>query len=139
MEYRMFGDTALLRLDLGDEVLDRLAEVCRRENIRLGTVSGLGAVDKATIGLYEVPTRQYHATELDGEYEISALTGNVTRKGDEVYLHLHAVFSGAGGESFGGHLTSAHICATGEIFIHRLEGEVGRAICPDTGLNIMKF
>lgn len=139
MEYRMFKDTAVLRLDPGDEVLDRVAEVCRRENIRLGTVTGLGAVDEATVGLYEVATRTYHATELSGEYEIAALTGNVTRMGDEAYLHLHAVLAGAGGVCCGGHLTRAQISATGEVFIHVLQGEIGRARSEDTGLNILKF
>ena len=139
MEYRIFGDTAALRLDPGDEILDRVAEVCRRENIRLGVVTGLGAVDEASIGLYELPTRQYHATELSGEYEISSLTGNVTRMGDEVYLHLHTVLSGAGGVCVGGHLKHGRISATGEVFIHMIKGEVGRVHCDDTGLNILKF
>ena len=38
MEYRRFGDTWVLRLDRGEEVLSSMETFCRAEGVRLGSV-----------------------------------------------------------------------------------------------------
>ena len=52
MEYRKFGQTWVLRLDRGEEVIASLTAFCREENVRLGSVEGLGASDHTVIGVY---------------------------------------------------------------------------------------
>ena len=89
MEYQRFGDTYVIRLDRGEEVLTSLTDLCRRENIVLGSVQGLGASDHAVIGLYDLTVRQYHKIELKGPMEITSLIGGISTKNREPYLHLH--------------------------------------------------
>lgn len=139
MEYRVFDSDIAIRLDVGDEVLASIAEVCRQEQIALGTVTGLGAVRHAVLGLYLVSEQRYLENILDGDMEMASLVGNITRKDGQPYLHLHATFGNRKAEVFGGHLKEAVISVTGEIWIHRIEGAIGRKQDPATGLNVFDF
>ena len=44
MEYRKYGETYLVRMDPGEEILEQLEHVTRQEQIRLAAVQALGAV-----------------------------------------------------------------------------------------------
>jgi len=89
MEYRRFGDKYVVRLNRGEEILESLKKLCKDENIKLGRVTGIGATNKATVGLFNVETKEYHSTELTGDMEITNLSGNISQMNGEVYLHLH--------------------------------------------------
>ena len=76
MEYRKFGSKYVVRLDIGEDIVQSVKELAEKEGIRLGVVTGIGAVNKATIGLYEVSKQQYISTELSEDMEIVSLGGN---------------------------------------------------------------
>lgn len=52
MEYRRFGNTIYLRLDPKEEILEEIGKVAEKENIRLAQVTGLGAINDFTAGVY---------------------------------------------------------------------------------------
>jgi len=140
MEYRHFGDTCVVRLDKGEEILASLQALCEKEDIALASVEGIGAADHAVIGLYDVGQREYHKTELDGPMEITSLLGSVTRKDGKVYLHLHINLCNLKMEIIGGHLNECRIGATGEIIVRTIPGTVERRLDEKvTGLNLFKF
>ncbi|MBQ7278439.1 MAG: DNA-binding protein [Clostridia bacterium] len=139
MEYRYFADTYVVRLERGEEVMDRLSALCRQEHITLASVQAIGAVDHAVMGVYDVETKVYHRVELNEPLEITALLGNVTLKDDEVYLHLHVTLGNEEGKAFGGHVNELRISATCEMFVRTLPGAVGRRHDDVTGLNLFDF
>ena len=139
MEYRVFENSILLRLDVGDEVMESIQNVCEKEGITLGTVSGIGAVRRAVLGLYQVSSKQYAENTIEGDFEMVSLLGDITQMDGTPYLHLHASFGNAKSEMFGGHLKRAVISVTGEIYIQKLSGKVGRKKDPATGLNVFDF
>ena len=66
--------------------------------------------------------------------------GNVTRKEGEPYLHLHITIANpVTGEVHAGHLTSATISATLELFLQVWDGQVGRQFSDQVGLNLFQF
>lgn len=136
MFYQLTEKTYAVRLEIGEEILACLTELCVKENIRYAEVSGIGAVKSATVGLYNVEEQKYYSRTLEQPMEMVSLTGSVTDKSGEVYLHLHACFSDEECRAFGGHLNSAVIGVTAEVFVRRLDGSLGRRIHPETGLNI---
>ena len=140
MEYQKYHGGFVVRLDPGDEVVESLTALAQKENICLASVTGLGAAKDITVGLFSVTEKKFYGTRCQGEYEVSALVGNITRKDGEPYLHLHITFGNpAGGEAYAGHLTSCVISATAEIFVQVWEGEAGRRFNGEIGLNLLEF
>ena len=139
MQYRVFGDTYVVRLQRGEEVRACLRELCEKESISLGTVSAIGAVNHVVVGVYRVDEQKYVANTFDGVMELTSLMGNITEKDGEPYLHLHATFGDLTGKVIGGHLNEAVVSATCELFVRKVEGHVGRRLDPETGLNIFDF
>jgi predicted DNA-binding protein with PD1-like motif len=139
MEARASGKHWVIRIDKGEEIVATLEQFCREKDIRLGTVSGIGATDHVTIGLFKTRTKEYVRKEVVGDHEITGLTGNISRMKGEVYLHLHINLSDASYHTFGGHLNSAVVSATCEVVVRALDGEVDREFSEEIGLNLFRF
>lgn len=139
MDRRRFGDTVLVRLERGEEILEQLAQVARAESISLASVQGLGAVDRFTVGVYNVEEQVYRSREYTGSYEIVSLTGTVDTMQGQFYGHLH--MSAADGEGIvrGGHLNRATVSATCELVLRCIDGTIDRQRDAATGLNLWKF
>ena len=140
MESRKFSQGYVLRLDPGEEIVASLTRLVEQEQVQLGSVTAIGAANDVTIGIFSTREKQYHARRYQGDYEISALVGNVTRKEGEPYLHLHITIGNpVTGEVHAGHLTSATISATLELFLQVWDGQVGRKFSDQVGLNLFRF
>ena len=140
MEYRKFPQGYALRLDPGEEVVDCLTKLVEQEDIQLGTVSALGAANDVTIGIFNTSEKKYYSRRYQGEYEISALVGNVTRQEGKPYLHLHITIGNpVTGEVHAGHLSACTISATLELFLQVWDGEIGRKFSDAVGLNLLEF
>lgn len=136
MQCKKYGGTLVVRVDRGDELVSAILNACQKQNVSFGSITGLGAVDHAVVGLYHVANRKYDSNTFDGEMEMVSLTGSVTTMGKKPYLHLHAAFAKADGQVVGGHLNEAVVSGTGEIFIQTVEGKMDRRADPVTGLNV---
>ena len=136
MRYRKSGPTFILRLDRGEEIVSTLKDFCEEQDVRFATVQGIGAVDNAVIGIFAAKTKEYHTTTLSGDHEITSLAGSITTMDNKPYLHLHIMLSDATYLAFGGHLTSAVVSGTCEIFIHTIDEPLGRRFDAGVGLNV---
>ena len=139
MEYRTFNNSYVVRINKGEEIVEKLKELCEKEDIKVAEITGLGASNLVEIGLFNVSTKEYKTTTFEGMFEITSLIGNATRKDGEVYLHLHINFSDESGSTKGGHLVRSNISATSEIIVNKIEGNVDRKLSDEIGLNLMKF
>ena len=139
MEFKKFGSKYIVRLDRGEEIVASITELVKSENISLGRVSGIGAVNKVTIGLFEVDTKEYHKEELIGDFEILNLSGNISQMDDKEYLHFHITIGDEDFNAFGGHLNQARVSATAEIIIDLIDGNLDREFNDEVGLNLLKF
>ena len=139
MEYRKLGDTIVRCLVRGEDVLASIRAVCNAERVRLAEISALGAADYAEVGVYHLAEKRFLPRTLEGEMEICALTGSVTRRGTELYLHLHGSLADADGNVYGGHVNEIRVSATAEIFIRLLPGEVNRRLEEESGIFLMDF
>ena len=139
MEYRRFGDTLVIRIDKGEEIIQSLRLAAEKEQVRLAAVEALGAVDDFTVGVFDTAEKQYHANHFTGAFEIVSLTGTVTTQDGKFYAHLHMSAGDREGKVFGGHLNSATVSATCEMVVRALDGEVERQFDEKVGLNLFRF
>ena len=139
MEYSCSGSKYVLRLDKGEEIIASLLKFCQDRKIKLATVSGIGAIHKAVIGVFMQDSKEYHSHELTGNMEMTSLMGNISQKEGQVYIHLHINLADEQYHIYGGHLNEAWIGATGELLIDVIDGQVEREFSEEIGLNLMKF
>lgn len=139
MEYKRFGDTYMIRMDVGEEILGSLQQVCEKEGILLGQVSAIGAADHAEIGVYDLKEQQYHREELDGFMEIAGLSGSVTEMNGRPYIHLHATLADRQNVVHGGHAIALRVGATCEMFVRVADGKVSRVKSEELGINLWHF
>lgn len=139
MELKDFGKHVLIRLDPDDDVVESVKKAATDCGVKLGLVSGIGAVNKATVGLFDPVGKEYHSTEMAENFEMGSLTGNVSTMNGETYVHLHAVLTNADYKAVGGHLNAANVSCTSEIVIAKIDGEIDRKFDETIGLNLIKF
>jgi len=137
MKYKRFGSKIVVRLEKGDEILTKLKELCTKEKITLASLYGIGATNDCTLSLFEAETKTYHKKQLKGDYEIIPIAGNITTQNGEPYLHIHINLGDKANKSYSGHLNSAIISVTCEIFIDIIDGKIERFKDDETGINLM--
>lgn len=139
MEYRKFQHKIIVRMDKGEEILEKVREVAEKEQIKLAEISALGAVSEFTAGVFDTEAKKYHANEFKGSFEIVSLTGTINTMNNEFYCHLHISAGDEKGHVFGGHLNRAVVSATCEMIITLIDGRVDRKFDEEIGLNLFQF
>ena len=139
MDYRRFGNDLVVRIDKGEEIIEKMLEICKHENIKLANVNALGAVGEFEVGLFKTEEKKYYSTVHNGDFEIVSLTGSISTKGGELYHHIHMSAADSENKVYGGHLNYAKVSATCEMFIHIINGNVERKFSDQIGLNLFEF
>ena len=139
MEYKRFGSTIVVRIDKGEEILDKVREIALKENINLANINALGAVSEFAVGVFKTDEKKYYSNEFKGYFEIVSLTGTINTMNGEYYSHLHMSAGDDTGKVFGGHLNRAIVSATCEMIINIIDGNVDRYFDEEIGLNLFKF
>ena len=139
MEYKKFENTIIVRIDRGEEILEKIKEIALKENIKLANINALGATNDFTVGVFKKKKKKYYANSFKGNFEIVSLTGTINTMNDEFYTHIHMSAGNDKGEVFGGHLNRAIVGATCEMVINIIDGKVDRYFDTDVGLNLFKF
>ena len=105
---------------------------------RYGSLA-LGAISEATFRFLDPATKQYVDKSFSEQMEITNLTGNISRKDGNVYLHLHITASRRDYTCVGGHMLTARVNGACELVVERFSCEAGRRFDPETGLNLYDF
>ncbi len=139
-EYRQFGDKFILSIDNHQEIVAALKAFCDEKGIRAGIVSGIGAVNEATLRFLNPATKSYVDHTFAEQMEIANLIGNISEKDGEVYLHIHVTLGREDYTCVGGHLLTAKLNGACELVVEKLEGGyLGRRFAPEIGLNVYQF
>ncbi len=139
MEYKRFNNKIVVRIDKGEEILEKIKEIALKENIKLASVTALGATNNFTVGVFKTAEKKYYSNEFKGDFEIVSLTGTINTMNGEFYTHIHMSAGNDKGEVFGGHLNKAIVSATCEMVIDVIDGTVDRYFDEEIGLNLFKF
>lgn len=139
MDYKRFDNKIVARFDRGEEVHEALKNLALKEDIKLASITAIGATDDFTIGVYKVDDKSYTEKNFKGIFEILGITGTITTKEGNYYPHLHISVADDEGRGFGGHLIRANISVTCEMVIDIIDGKVERKMDDEIGINLFKF
>lgn len=138
-KFRRDGKRYFLSIDNHCEISAALTEFCKAEGIMAGEIYGLGAVNDAVLRFLNPATKKYEDMRFQEQMEMANLTGNISEKDGNVYLHLHATFGRYDCSALAGHLFSAVISGACELVVIASEARLGRKFSEETGLNMYDF
>ncbi len=137
MRYKKIESVYAIRLEKGEKAVEKLLELCEKEDIKAGYFSGLGALSELELAHFNLVTREYSSKTLSGQYEIVSLHGNVSTLDGKSYIHAHIVVGDSEFRSWSGHLKEGTVGATCEIYLTKLDAALSRKKDEKTGLNLL--
>ncbi len=134
------GRVFIGRFKAKSDLLAGLTELCKKENIRLGVFSVIGALTSAKLGYYKQDAKEYtECASLDKKLEITSCTGNISLLNSEIFVHAHITLADHSGTAYGGHLMPGSKIFAAEYYIKELTGTtLERTHDSETGLNLWK-
>ena len=110
------------RLETGSDLVGEIERFCAEQGVVAAQVTVIGAVRQARYAYYEQNDRRYRELGSRTHHEIVGFTGNVSLKDDRPFLHAHATFADAAGETVGGHLLHGCEVFAAEVMIREMSG-----------------
>jgi len=137
---KKIGSRYVLSIKNHAEIVDTVTDFLLQRNIQSGTISGIGAVNEATLRFFNPQTKQYEDKTFAEQMEISNLTGNIAAKDGKTIVHIHITLGTSDYSARAGHLLSARINGAGELVVDTFPHTVlQKAHDEETGLNFYKF
>jgi predicted DNA-binding protein with PD1-like motif len=102
----------------GDEVATALAEFAHKEHVVNAHLEAIGAVHDAEVGWFDRSRGAYKVSARREPMEVLTLSGDIALGEDgEPVVHAHIVLGGSAGTAWGGHLLSALVSQTLEVYL----------------------
>lgn len=139
MDWRREDSDFVIRLDRGEEVMASLTRFVREQNLRSGSILGIGAVEETVLGYYDARSGEYLRKAFPGEAELVVFAGNITLVDGAPFIHAHAVISDADFQARSGHFFSGVIAVTGEFQLRANGVTIERELDSAIGLKLMRF
>ncbi len=137
MQVKRIGDTYLVRLEAGEEVIEKLKTFADAYRIGFAALHAIGTFERVTLGYFDTETQAYCNQEFDEPVEVVSLTGNIARREDgERIVHAHVVVGRSDYTTLGGHVVEANVGPTLEAVVQPLRTTVRRRRDPATGLEL---
>lgn len=132
------SEVILTRFHPGDDLFQMLIKTVKDQGWERAVIlSGIGSLEdvvfvapKPAFKIPVQPAENLNRIEMKGPFELMSIEGNIVplvgefgnlKHGDPV-LHIHCLLSHGQGELTGGHMISAKVFTTTEIFIAHIKG-----------------
>ncbi len=139
MEFQRKGNVIIARLDQGDKIKESIHAISVAENIKAGTVTGLGAIKDPEISFYHLDKQEYATKVFHEDFEVLSLNGTLAFVDNAPQQHIHLVLGKDDFTTIGGHLEDAEVSVTLELCITVLEHNLTRELDENVGLPTIKF
>jgi len=139
LKYLIEKNKIYISMKPGDLVIQNLTKIAKENNIQSGWIYGIGAIKNATIGMYDLKTKEYVKKTFNDEYELLSLNGNICIKDGFQFIHAHIAFSDSTFKAYGGHLFETKIYAAGEFMIDITSCTINRKYNNAIGLHTWCF
>lgn len=137
---KKYADTYVISIKNGADLVEALDDFVNVNKITLGSVTGIGAVNKATLRFFDPETKKYVDKTFGGQMEVTNLTGNISTKDGKAYTHYHITLGNNQYQGLAGHLLNATINGAGEFYVNTIPlGKLDRTFDEKIGLNFYDF
>jgi predicted DNA-binding protein with PD1-like motif len=117
MQFRDAPFGYFLVLERGEELLEGVIRFATETGVRAASFSGIGAVDRLTLGFYDLLHQKYERRTWDEDLEVASLAGNLAVVDGGPFPHLHGVFCRRDFAAIGGHVFEAVVSIAVEIAV----------------------
>jgi len=137
MRYRKVENGYFLRLEKDEEVLSSIMQFAEKEKIGAGAFFGLGAIKQFELGYYSMETRSYEKRSFEEDMEVGNISGNIAYLEGKPFVHTHVTVCGPELKAWTGHLFTAKVAITLEIFVYSTSSKIERRMDSAVGLNLL--
>jgi uncharacterized protein len=124
MEEHHMQEPFMVRLPMGEDLLDAIKKAFQERSIRKASFNVIGAVTQCVLAYYDGQAREYKDRKFGDQMEIVSCMGNVSEKDGEIFLPAHMLISGHDYQCYGGHLMPGSPIFAAELFAVPVSGEV---------------
>lgn len=133
------GNTVVVVLQSGEEIIDSLLQAASAHGIAGGSLSGLGSTSEIEIAFFDPEKKDYVSRTFQEPMEIGSMVGNFSRLEEERHVHVHVTVCGPELLAFTGHLKRGIVGTACEIYIQALEREIRRVKDPASGFHPLEL
>lgn len=128
----------VLILDSGEEAFAALTKFANDEKLSSASLTAIGAFERATIGWFDIASRNYRKIEINEQCEVLSAIGDVAVGDDgKASLHVHVVLGLSDGTTRGGHFLSGIVRPTLEVVLTEAPSTLRRRKRPDLGIALI--
>ncbi len=133
------GDTVVVALVPGEEIVASLRAVAEEQKIQGGWFGGLGSTSDVEIAFFDPQRKEYLPRRFEEPMEIGSLVGVLSMLEGEPHVHAHVTVSGTELIAFTGHLNKGVVGTACEIWIRRLKAALPRVRDAAAGFNPLQL
>lgn len=131
--------THVLVFDTGEEVMGNLRAFARKEGLKSGRFTAIGAFQRAVLGYFELERKKFKRIPIEEQVEVLSMVGDVALKGQDPEIHAHVVVGKADGSAHGGHILEAYVRPTLEVVLIESPEYLCRRTDEETGLALIRL
>jgi hypothetical protein len=137
LQVKHLGDSYLISLETGEEIINSLEQFADGYRVGFGTILAIGTLERVTLGQYDPKTQRYRHKKVEEPVELVNVTGNIAKGQDgEPIVYAQATVALSNCSALGGHLVEAVVGLNVEITIETASKTIRRRHDPDTGLDL---
>jgi predicted DNA-binding protein with PD1-like motif len=138
MRYSFDGYNYLIKLSKGEHLSEAIEQFAAETKIEGAWLNGVGGALEATLGFYDLESKEYQWQTFDGLREVVSLSGNLASDEEgKMMFHLHGVLADREYKTIGGHVKDLTCGATLELFVHRAYQPTRRKMDHKVGLQTL--
>ncbi|NOJ49216.1 PPC domain-containing DNA-binding protein [Bradyrhizobium archetypum] len=125
-------------LDAGEEAFAALTRFANESGISAASLTAIGAFERATVGWFDIASKNYRKIEVNEQCEVLSAIGDVAVGDDgKPSLHVHIVLGLADGSTRGGHLLAGTVRPTLEVVLTEVPAMLRRKKRSELGLALI--
>ena len=137
MKYIKQDDCYLIRLFKDEDLFSSLESFASAERLGAGMLKGIGALKDVELGFYHLESKTYDRRTFEGDFELLSLDGNLSHLNGRPFFHIHTVLGDQDFSCKGGHLFSAKVAVTTEMYFFPIAQNIERKMDNEIGLNLL--